>query len=189
MMFKKRAKVVVSWRYPGGYNDELFGTEVGQKVEIEVRKKGDWKWNHLWLPFVVFIVGIFAPAWRKRWNETFAVTVGTTCYFPTTSPSEGLVAHEARHALQWCRERFLYVAKYAFRGAWRLAYEAEAVEFGQHAFNVSGNREALIEHWSRALSGSAYLYAADYETAYGRFSLATKRTNVQVFMTQKELST
>lgn len=144
----------------------------GQCVVVEIRRKGDWRRSHLWLPSAFWVVGVFSSNARREWNERFATTVGTTVYMPASfdefnlleegkqvSPRWiGLIAHEATHAVQWTRSKLMPLF-YAFLPQRRALYEIEAILRGQMAVCPDVFRVRTAEHFADRLSGPWYLWA------------------------------
>lgn len=136
----------------------------GQRLPVEIRMKGDWRFLHLIVPALVWLVGLFRSEFKERFYASFASTLGSTVYTDITGKiSFGLLSHELVHVEQF--EEFGWVGM-VWRYAWKSSrYQLElaaTVPQVLEVFMIKGSiSDAWIVETAHRLSGPMYFHMVD----------------------------
>lgn len=136
-------------------------------VEFDTRVKGDWKPQHLWVPAMWFIIGLFSRELKKEWYSNFSMALGRTVYNPSAIVSLATLLHEARHVYQYEEGPLSYFVLYPAVRKCRLGFELDAIAYGQLACSP-GMKSFIAAHWAGLLSSVRYAWAASESDAYAK---------------------
>lgn len=99
---------------------------------IEIRKKGDWKWYHTPVPVFFFLVGIFNPQAKEDFYERFYTMLPGALYVPEKKYDDLLklpwlhmatLRHELVHDRDYKEGKIKYLLGYAFVKKMRAYFE------------------------------------------------------------------
>lgn len=129
---------------------------------VERRKKGDWKPQHLWIPILVWIAGLFSPDFKQKFYEEFHTLIGRTLY-EAPFISNGGLRHELIHVVQSVRDRW-FKTRWVFVPSFRASSEIEAYA-EQMLEDRAYGRPINVTAYARVVSGKMYFWPISYENA------------------------